>query len=368
MSIKPITPMPKVPSNIITGFLGVGKTSAILNLLEQKPQNERWAVLVNEFGEIGIDGALIKGQQDKSDAVFIKELPGGCMCCTNGLPMQIALNQLIAKAKPDRLLIEPTGLGHPVEVLETLSNEFNRQIIDIQQTLTLVDARKLDNPRYTKHETFIQQLSIADRILANKADAYGENEAQALTEYLHSLGLEQVPVEFIHQASIDSDWLIGPTRHQPNVPEPSQHSSDQYRNDQQSNDQHSHGAHSHKQHAYTGSSHVKTENKQENANDSAPTRVKKAENQGEGFESIGWTIPPTQVFSLSRLQAFFGGLNVERMKAVFITNEGIFGFNLADDVLSMFEISEAYESRIEIICEERNPNWEDALFQAVITH
>ena len=78
-----------VPTNIITGFLGVGKTSSLLHLLKQKPANERWAILINEFGEIGIDGSLVNGSRNKapnSDAsgekrVFIREVPGGCMCC-----------------------------------------------------------------------------------------------------------------------------------------------------------------------------------------------------------------------------------------------------------------------------------------------
>ncbi len=100
----------QIPVNIITGFLGVGKTTAIQYLLQNKPDTERWAVLVNEFGEIGIDAGLMSNEE-KSGGVFMKEVPGGCMCCTAGLPMQIALNQLIRQAKPDRLIIEPTGLG-----------------------------------------------------------------------------------------------------------------------------------------------------------------------------------------------------------------------------------------------------------------
>ena len=87
-----------VPTNVITGFLGVGKTTAILNLLKNKPDNERWAVLVNEFGEIGVDGSLFEGQHSQQQGVFIREVPGGCMCCASGLPMQIALNQLIIKS------------------------------------------------------------------------------------------------------------------------------------------------------------------------------------------------------------------------------------------------------------------------------
>jgi len=99
-----------VPSNIITGFLGVGKTSAIVYLLKYKPINERCAILVNEFGEIGVNGSLFEGQHSNGDGVFIREVPGGCMCCAAGLPMQIALNQLLAKAKPDHTAAEALAI------------------------------------------------------------------------------------------------------------------------------------------------------------------------------------------------------------------------------------------------------------------
>ena len=135
------THLSAIPTNIITGFLGVGKTSAILHLLKSKPADERWAVLVNEFGEIGVDGSLFEGQHSEEQGVFIREVPGGCMCCAAGLPMQVALNQLIARAKPDRLLIEPTGLGHPKEVLQVLSADYYQSVLEIQKILTLVDAR-----------------------------------------------------------------------------------------------------------------------------------------------------------------------------------------------------------------------------------
>lgn len=171
---------PAVPTNIITGFLGVGKTSAILYLLSQKPAHERWAVLVNEFGEIGVDGSLLNGQYSKEQGIFIREVPGGCMCCASGLPMQIALNQLLSKAKPDRLLIEPTGLGHPKEVLQVLSAEYYKKVLSVQKTLTLVDARKLTDQRYTSHDTFNQQIAIADTIIGNKLDKTG-----GLTEALN---------------------------------------------------------------------------------------------------------------------------------------------------------------------------------------
>ncbi len=111
MSTSAEQPLEHIPTNILTGFLGVGKTTAILHLLQHKPESERWAVLVNEFGEVGIDGALIAGNYSEEQGVFIREVPGGCMCCAAGLPMQMALNMLLARARPDRLLIEPTGLS-----------------------------------------------------------------------------------------------------------------------------------------------------------------------------------------------------------------------------------------------------------------
>lgn len=114
-------------TNLITGFLGCGKTTTIRHLLAQKPEHEKWAVLVNEFGEIGIDGALLA-----DSGAVLKEIPGGCMCCVNGLPMQIGLNMLLQQAKPDRLLIEPTGLGHPKQILSLLTSDIYQPWIDLR--------------------------------------------------------------------------------------------------------------------------------------------------------------------------------------------------------------------------------------------
>src|SRR6056297_1488027 len=205
------SPILAVPTNIVTGFLGAGKTSAILNLLEHKPANERWAVLVNEFGEIGVDGSMVQGQRSEDAGVYIREVPGGCMCCAAGLPMQIALTQLLGRARPNRLLIEPTGLGHPMEVLQTLSADYNRDVLSMQKTLTLVDARNLSDQRYTAHDTFRQQLEIADIVVANKNDLSSDADRQKLTAFVGEVcrpGIQIVHTEF---GRVGIDLLSGAT-------------------------------------------------------------------------------------------------------------------------------------------------------------
>lgn len=323
-----------VPTNIITGFLGVGKTSAIMHLMQQKPDNERWAVLVNEFGEIGVDGSLFQGKQNEEQGVFIKEVPGGCMCCTAGLPMQIALNQLLAKAKPDRLLIEPTGLGHPAEVLEALSSAHYQQVLSMQKTLTLVDARKISDERYTNHETFNQQIAIADTVIGNKLDLYKSGHKDELIAYVKQHGQPHTVVEFCEYGRLSLTQLEGPTESYPMAA-----------------DHHHHHA---------------SEKTLALDLPMPETGFIKATNQGEGFRSVGWRFSAEKEFNRQKLLSFLTGLEVERMKAVFITDDGIFGYNLTEDALTEMYLDECQESRIEMIARQFNESLEQDLMGCLI--
>ncbi|MBH3460867.1 CobW family GTP-binding protein [Pseudomonas putida] len=126
-----------IPTYVIAGPLGAGKTSLIRHLLGQRPENERWAVLVNEFGQIGLDAALLSTD---ASGVAIGEVAGGCLCCVNGAPFQVGLGRLLRKAKPDRLFIEPSGLGHPVQLLEQLRRAPWIGVLDVQPLLMVLDA------------------------------------------------------------------------------------------------------------------------------------------------------------------------------------------------------------------------------------
>ncbi|XOV78103.1 MAG: CobW family GTP-binding protein [Aestuariibacter sp.] len=325
-----------IPTNIITGFLGVGKTTAILSLLKSKPESENWAILVNEFGEIGIDGGFMEGQQRADSGVFIREVPGGCMCCTAGLPMQIALNQLLRSANPDRLLIEPTGLGHPKEVLQVLTSEHYREVLDIQKTVTLVDARKLTDPRYTKHDTFNQQIDIADIIVGNKLDLYKPADKARLAEFVIERKGQHVCIEFSEHGNLNPAILVGDSQIAASLTMQGPH-------------------HHHPQ-------------KSTNINDKAIPECGylKVENNGEGYNSVGWRFSPVKVFDRNKLLALFASLNAERMKAVMITSEGVFGYNLVDDGLTEVELDDCQESRIEIIADNTDDAWQAKLLDSLV--
>lgn len=326
-----------VPTNIITGFLGVGKSSAILHLLKQKPPRERWAVLVNEFGEVGIDGCLFTGQETEDSGIYVREVTGGCMCCAAGLPMQIALNMLLARARPDRLLIEPTGLGHPREVMAVLGAEHYREVLDLHATITLVDARKVHDERYTGHPTFNQQLGIGDVIVANKADQYRPGDFPALMEFLESGGyLDNKSVYQISQAALQPGWLAGPAR--------------QYKVD------HDHQHETGEASALLASPEI------------PDCGYLSIDNEGEGFYSRGWIFKPEWTFNADRLYSLLLGVAAERMKGVFITDRGISAYNKADDVLTEAPLDDTLDSRIECISSDRDSLeiLEDALLDCVI--
>jgi len=141
--------MRKIPVNIITGGLGVGKTTTICHLLSIKPLDEKWAILVNEFGTLGIDGAILSSSGEKSnDGVTIRELAGGCMCCTLSGPLSTSIASLVRQAKPDRLIIEPSGLGHPAGLLDALLGPHLSSSLDVRAVLCLVDVASTSPPSY----------------------------------------------------------------------------------------------------------------------------------------------------------------------------------------------------------------------------
>ncbi|WP_422529058.1 CobW family GTP-binding protein [Serratia fonticola] len=316
-------------TNLITGFLGSGKTTTIRHLLANKPENERWAVLVNEFGEIGIDGALLA-----DSGAVLKEIPGGCMCCVNGLPMQIGLNMLLQQAKPDRLLIEPTGLGHPKQILALLTQETYGGWIDLLATICVLDPRQLGESRYSENENFRDQLAAADVIIANKMDTWQPQDALAL-ETWQTLHGQQRPVFSIEQGRVDIKLLDRPRTNCTELPDAQHH------------------------HSHAKPQGLAALRLPENS------RWRRALNQGQGFTSCGWIFDGETVFDTVGMMEWIRLAPVDRAKAVVRIAEGSLLINRQGQDLSIETRPTApLDSRIELIHSDE-ANWnalQSALF------
>ncbi|QVW23322.1 GTP-binding protein [Pseudomonas hormoni] len=161
-----------IPTHVIAGPLGAGKTSLIKHLLAQRPANERWAVLINEFGQIGLDAALLTRD---ADGIALGEVAGGCLCCVNGAPFQIGLGRLLRKARPDRLFIEPSGLGHPAQLLRQLNEAPWVGVLAVQPCVVVLDAQALAAGK-SLPVTQQEALNSAGLLLLNKSENLEEGD------------------------------------------------------------------------------------------------------------------------------------------------------------------------------------------------
>jgi G3E family GTPase len=160
-----------IPTNIITGFLGVGKTTAINTLLEHRPAGESWAVLVNEFGQVGIDQEMMP----EGDGLHIKELAGGCICCALGPPLRATVKDLISPTRPARLIIEPAGIGHPEGIIDALTGPTFKDRLDLRATACLLAPRVLGDEAVLDNTVFHDQLNLAEEAQIAAAEACLDN-------------------------------------------------------------------------------------------------------------------------------------------------------------------------------------------------
>lgn len=172
-----------IPTFLITGLLGSGKTTALLKLLAQKPANEFWAIIINEFGEIGLDDKILENTQTHN--VKILNVQGGCICCTAGHQLNQAIQNLLSQApKIDKLWIEPTGLGHPAGILDTLSQTPQ---VHLKTTLATLTPKQLTAERWQKSAVMRDIATLSDVILLTQTDLAKPKEIQQSLEILHQL-------------------------------------------------------------------------------------------------------------------------------------------------------------------------------------
>lgn len=188
----------QIPTHLIAGPLGAGKTSLLQALLAQRPAGERWAVLVNEFGQVGLDAALLSRGED---GIALGEVAGGCLCCVNGAPFQVGLGRLLRKARPQRLFIEPSGLGHPAQLLAQLRAAPWRGVLAVQPMLMVLDAAALAAGQPLPEA---QQLALGEAalLLMNKSEGLDDATRRALTAHL-----PEVPLRWTTQGRLSLSEL-----------------------------------------------------------------------------------------------------------------------------------------------------------------
>ena len=153
-----------VKVNVISGFLGAGKTTLIKKLLTGSLRKEKVVLLENEYGEIGIDGGFMKDA-----GITVTELNAGCICCTMAGDFQTAIDQLIDTYHPDRILVEPTGVGKLSEILSAVEKAKQRHPeIEIGGSATVVDAGKCRMYMKNFGEFFLDQVKSASTVIFSR--------------------------------------------------------------------------------------------------------------------------------------------------------------------------------------------------------
>ncbi len=311
-----------IPTNLITGFLGTGKTTAILHLLSQAPDGQRWAVLVNEFGRIGVDGDLMQEAAGDHAEVYVEEVAGGCLCCVGSVGLQVGLNRLIRESKADRILIEPTGLGHPAKLIQQLTGPEYSEVIDLRATISLVDARMLKDPRYLSHANFQDQIHLADVLIGNKMDCYADADRDAFYSLVEDQSPAKKAAAMVSHGSFDPAYLdeqrlertaLFPEAHAFNI-----------------------ANHDHHHHEHTHSADV----------------WHRIEGAADGFYSAGWSLPADVPFDLSCLRQVMVLSGLVRMKGFVPASNGLVKINATQSEWSHESLELQVNPRIEMISAE----------------
>jgi len=223
--------MQKIPATVVTGFLGAGKTTLIRHML-QNAQGKRIALIINEFGDLGVDGDILKGCGDETCTEDdIMELSNGCICCTVADDFVPTMEKLLARAdKPDHIVIETSGLALPQPLVRAFNWPEISTKVTVDGVVTVVDGKAVSEGRFAHnvaavdaqrkldenldHETplselFDDQVACADMIVVNKSDLLSDDESAALVGQLTSESRDSVQVVKTSMGKLPVDVLLG---------------------------------------------------------------------------------------------------------------------------------------------------------------
>ena len=193
--------MERTKIDIISGFLGAGKTTLIKKLLTDAFKGEQVVLIENEFGEIGIDGGFLK-----EAGIEIREMNSGCICCSLVGDFGASLKEVISKYHPDRILIEPSGVGKLSDVIKAVQGVAEETGLVLNSYTTVVDAKKCKMYMRNFGEFFNNQVEYAGAIIMSRTDIVDEAKAQAAMELLREINpkaaIITTPIEKLEGAKI----------------------------------------------------------------------------------------------------------------------------------------------------------------------
>jgi G3E family GTPase len=329
----------RIPTNLIVGFLGSGKTTAITKLIDQRAAGENWSILINEFGKVSIDHGLVDSELE---GISVEELGGGCACCTLALVFKPLLAKFIRRTKPDRLILEPSGLSHPAKVVDILRSEGFSKAIDVRNIICLVDPKDFDDPKWQSSEVFQDQVQLADIVALNWTDQRDREQIDRCREWVESFAPAKQLIFETSFGALDPELL--------------DRKFDTFRAPLFAD-----------AHSIPGSSTaelpiLKTDPAGGKAISSDPTpgHPLRFENDGPGLDACGWIFHLDDIFNRKKLVDFLGAVpSVVRLKGIFRCDRDWWAINRAKDATSYVASTWRRDSRLEIILDGRALNWNE---------
>jgi len=339
-----------IPTNLVVGFLGSGKTTAITKLIEHRPKGEHWSILVNEFGTVSIDHTLLDTDQDE---IAVEELGGGCFCCTMSFAFKPRLAQFIRRSKPDRLILEPSGLSHPAKVVDMLRSSDFSGAIDLRNIICLIDPKDFDDPRWQSTEVFQDQVQLADIVVINWTDSREREQIDRCRQWVESLNPpKQLIVEtkfgVIAPELLDQrfDTVRFPLFAEAHSVPSAEHAGNLV-SDERTGD----GPELH----HLGNRPGTQKGVEAASQNPAAGNPLRCPNSGPDFQACGWIFHVDDVFNRDKLLDFLSAVRpVVRLKGVFRCESGWWSINRAKTGTDFSASSYRRDSRLEIILDSKS--------------
>lgn len=197
--------MPLTRIHILLGGLGVGKTTALQSILSQKPSDEIWGVVMNEFGPQGVDQWLLP-----QGAAFPQiTVSGGCICCSPGASLVQTVQHLVDTYQPQRLFIEPSGWAHPAELRDQLKQAVWTTPMALGSICGLIDLLDWSTGRWLEHQAFWDMVHSSDVLIATKPDLISEDILDDWFSWAEEIYPPKIRWEVMRAKVFSIDWLAG---------------------------------------------------------------------------------------------------------------------------------------------------------------